>query len=73
MNVKDLSREQLIELKEHYYMFNKFDEEIDASYYELALIDELVTDEEIFDYYSSTTFSNDDFFCTCGLENVYTK
>lgn len=73
MNVRELNREQLTELKQHYYMFNKFDEEIDASYYELALINELVTDEEIFDYYSFTTFSNDDFFCTCGLEDVYTK
>ena len=71
MGVKDLSREQLIELKEHYYMFNKFDEEIDVSYYELSLINELVTDEEIFDYYSTTTFSNDDFFCTCGQYDVY--
>ena len=70
MNVKDLSREQLTELKQHYYM-NVL--ENDISYYEMALINELVTDEEIFDYYSSTTFSNDDFFCTCGLENVYTK
>lgn len=71
MLVKELTREQLIELKTHYYIFDKFEDEIDVSYYELSLIDELVTDEEVFDYYSTTTFSCDDFFCTSGGYDVY--
>ena len=68
MNVKDLSREQLTELKQRYYTDVL---EHNISYYEMALINELVTDEEIFDYYSSTTFTCDDFFCTCGQYDVY--
>ena len=55
MNVKELNREQLTELKQHYYMFDKFEDEIDVSYYELATINELVTDEEVFEYYANYT------------------
>ena len=68
MNVKELNREQLTELKQHYYMFDKFEDEIDVSYYELATINELVTDEEVFEYYA---FGCDDFFCSCGQYDVY--
>lgn len=71
MKVRELNREQLIELKQHYYMFDKYEEEQDLSYYELSLIDELVTDAEIFEYYDNHAFSNDDFFCTCGQIDVY--
>lgn len=39
MDVKELNREQLTELKQHYYMFDKFEDEQDMSYYELAFID----------------------------------
>lgn len=71
MDVKELNREQLTELKQHYYMFDKFEDEQDMSYYELAFIDELVTDKEIFDYYQNYVFGCDDFFCTSGQNDVY--
>lgn len=71
MNVKELNREQLTELKQHYYMFDKFEEEQDISYYELACINELVTDEEVFEYYANYDFTCDDFFCSCGQYDIY--
>lgn len=61
MGVKELSREQLIELKINYYCNNNEN----VSYGELANIDEIVTDEEIFEEYSATIFTEDDFFCSC--------
>lgn len=66
MNVKELNREQLIELKQHYLCFDKYGEEYQASWGELANVDEDISDEEIFDYYDYVTFCNDDFFCTAG-------
>lgn len=66
MNVRELNREQLEELKQHYYMFEKFGKEISASWGELAMIDELVTDEEVFDFYENTIFVEDDFGCSCN-------
>lgn len=68
MNVRELNREQLEELKQHYYMFDKFGEEISVSYGELAMIDELVTDEEVFDFYDNYVFCNDDFSCSMGQD-----
>lgn len=52
MTVKELTREQLEIVKQRYYM-QKMDEESGAgvSYGELAAIDTLVTDEEIFAEY----------------------
>lgn len=60
MSVRDLPREALQELKERYYM-DKFDNEL--SYGEIAAIDDLVSDEEVFDEYDGTTFTEDDFLC----------
>lgn len=62
MSVEELSREQLIELKQNYYcnVLNN-----NASYGELADIDNLVSDEEIFKEYGGIIFTNDDFFCSC--------
>ena len=71
MNVRDLNREQLTELKQHYYMFDKFGDDIDVSYYELSIINDLVSDEEVFDFYSHICFTCDDFFCSCGQHDVY--
>lgn len=67
MNVRELSKEQLSELKEHYY-FEKIEAEEDRfpSWYELSIIDELVSDEEVYDAYDYVSFVNDDFFCTAG-------
>lgn len=64
MNVRELNREQLEELKQHYYMFEKFGEEISASWGELACIDDLVSDKEVFDYYEGFYFTEEDFCCS---------
>lgn len=61
MNVKELNKFQLQELKQHYYAFDKFEEEYELSYEEMATIDELVSDEEVFDFYADTIFCEDDF------------
>lgn len=58
-SVYDLTREELIELKERYYC----DESYNVSYGELANIDEIVSDEEIFTEYDEYVFCDDDFFC----------
>lgn len=75
MDVRDLSREQLIELKEH-YMIELADEGIYAeimgvdwdepSMGEIANADELIPDDVIFNHYEGFTFSDEDFFCTAA-------
>lgn len=58
MNVHELNREQLIQLKQRY-----LDEKQGSiSYGELAAADQLVTDEEIFKAYGHITFVEEDFF-----------
>lgn len=59
MKVTELSRDELTELKERYYM----ERNDNVSYGELAAIDELVSDKEIFEEYSDICFVKDDFFC----------
>lgn len=54
-----------MELKERFYT-GKND---NGSWEELANVDNLVSDSEIFEEYRATTFTSDDFFCTCGQEN----
>lgn len=66
MDVKELSREQLEELKQRYYCENN-----NASWEDLANIDTLVSDEEIFEEYSMINFCNDDFCCSMGCDGKY--
>ena len=67
MAVRELTREQLEELKSQYYDSRIYEQEgRSASYDELADADDLVTDEEIFNEYAGTDFVEDDFFCTCA-------
>ena len=58
MKVRELNRNQIIELKQNYYC-NVLDN--NASYGELAEIDNIVTDAEIFEYYDFMEFTEDDF------------
>ena len=60
MTVRDLDRNQLIELKQN-ILCNR---EENASYGELADVDELISDEEVFEEYDGVIFTPDDFFCT---------
>ena len=58
MSVYELSKNQLIELKQNYLF--KRDENI--SYDKLLDADIIVSDEEIFNEYENVKFSEDDFF-----------
>ena len=58
MKVKELTRSQLVELKERYYT----ERNENVSYGELANIDNIVTDNEIFEEYQNVDFVEEDFF-----------
>ena len=75
MNVLELSREQLTELKQNYLeqLANEgsYAEVLDVdydepSYWDLANADEIVPDDVIFRNYEGFCFENDDFFCTAN-------
>lgn len=76
MTVQDLNRDQLAELKCSYY-FELVNEGIfgeiigrdydEPSYYDLAFVDDIVSDEFIFERYEGISFVEDDFFCSCGV------
>ena len=76
MDITELSREQLIELKE-YYMIELSNEgnyaEVmgvswDApSMGEIINIDKLIPDDVIIEHYAGYTFSDDDFFCSAKI------
>ena len=69
MTVRELNRDQLIELKQA-YLTQKLDEQGEGiSYGELAEADELVSDAEIFEEYAGTDFVPDDFTCSAGQES----
>ena len=57
MDVHELNREQLIQLKQAILC----ERDTGTSYGELAAADELVTDEEVFVQYGGTNFVEDDF------------
>ena len=63
MTVYDLNRDQLQELKQRYYAEQTGE---DLSYDEIYRIDELVSDEEVYDEYGGTDFVPDDFFSSTG-------
>lgn len=64
MRIGELSRNQLIELKQAYLC-----EMYDHVYWEqLARADELVSDEEVIAAYGGITFTSDDFVCSGGSE-----
>ena len=57
MSVYDLNKTQLRQLKETYYT----EKHANVSYGELANIDSLVSDEEVFKAYDCTNFVEEDF------------
>lgn len=66
MSVYELSREQLIELKQIYLCLQG-----DAlSYGELAAADDIVNDETVLEGYAATSFTDDDFCCTANKEET---
>lgn len=70
MSVKELTKGQKTELKQRYYD-EKLQEKENrtSSYYEMMIIDDLVSDEEIENEYGYITFVNDDFFTNDRNEN----
>lgn len=76
MNVTELSREQIVELKQNYLEQladeGSFAEILDVdynepSYLDLANVDNIVPDCVIFKNYEDVCFVNDDFFCTVNV------
>ena len=63
MKVNELSREQLIELKQ-----SMLDEILDGcvSWEDIIRADEIVSDDRARDEYDGVEFSPDDFFCSAG-------
>ncbi len=76
MYVTELTRDQLIELKQQYLVRladeGTFSEVLNTdhdapSYEELAAADEIVPDDVIYHEEEGTCFVNDDFFCSCSI------
>lgn len=65
MTVYELNRDQLEELKQRYYMDHVNE---NPSYGELAEIDDLISDEEVYEEYAGTDFVVDDFFSSAGQD-----
>lgn len=67
MAVTELSREQLIELKQDYLCrLADCGERPEPSWMEIAEADSIVPDSEIFSDCEGVYFVPDDFFCTAG-------
>lgn len=63
MSIKELTKGQKTELKQRYYDEKLQEKENRTiSYYEMMIIDDLVSDEEIGKKYDCINFANDDFF-----------
>ena len=63
MTVKELNRDQLIELKQD-YLTKVFKGNV--TYSELSEADDLIPDSCVFAEYYNTVFSDDDFMCSCN-------
>lgn len=75
MEVRDLNRNQLIELKQNFLQRladeGEYAEQLDVdydepSYWDLANADDIVPDCVIFKNYEDVWFEDDDFFCTAN-------
>lgn len=62
MKVTELTRDELTELKTRYYSDLLDQKGETPSYGELSAIDELVTDEEVYQEYADVDFVKEDFF-----------
>lgn len=68
MTVYDLNRDQLEELKQH-ILCERYDERGETpSWGELADVDDIISDEEVYEEYGGTYFSPDDFSSSAGEE-----
>ena len=62
MKVTELTRDELTELKTRYYSDLLDQRGETPSYGELSAIDELVSDEEVYQEYAEVDFVEEDFF-----------
>lgn len=62
MSIQELNPTQLEQVKQRYYIEKQEEAGEPVSFGDLMQIDELVSDEEVFDAYSGTVFTEDDFF-----------
>lgn len=62
MSIQELNPTQLEQVKQRYYIEKQEEVGEPVSFGDLMQIDEFVSDEEIFDAYSGTVFTEDDFF-----------
>lgn len=62
MSIQELNPTQLEQVKQRYYIEKQEEAGEPVSFGDLIQIDELVSDEEVFDAYSGTVFTEDDFF-----------
>ena len=67
MGIFELTRVQLIELKQA-MLFARLDKVGRCpSYGEIADVDNDISDAAVYEEYADTIFSMDDFFCTAGM------
>lgn len=68
MNVKELTKDQKTELKITYLqeLLDEAKENRNPSYGEIYEINNIISDEDIFERYKNIEFENDDFFCTAN-------
>ena len=62
MTVQDLNREQLQQVKVNYYTNDCNEPNGPLSYGEILDIDNIVSDEEVYEAYAGVDFVEDDFF-----------
>ena len=62
----DLTDDQRIELKQSMLFHDDDGSDLPVSYGELADADTLISNKKMRRMYGETTFSPDDFFCSCG-------
>lgn len=60
MDIRDLSRDQLEQIKQSYYIKKQYPAGV--SYGELSSIDTLVSDDEVFCEYAGVSFVEEDFW-----------
>lgn len=61
MNVRELNRQQLDELKRYYVR-----ETLENPTWQKIVDSIEISDEVIYNHYEGIDFVNDDFFCSCG-------
>lgn len=66
MDVRDLTRDQLDELKQRMICDRNEEKGEGTSWGELASAGDLISDAEAFEEFGDIDFSDDDFFCSAG-------